>query len=39
MKRTFSSLHLLAAMTFVGCPYAAAQSDPVVEKMVSRREE
>ena len=34
MKRTFSSLLLLAAMTFAGCPYAAAQSDPVVEKII-----
>ena len=34
MKRTFSSLLLLAAMAFAGCPYAAAQSDPVVEKII-----
>ena len=34
MKRTFRSLFMLAAMTFAGCPYAAAQSDPVVEKII-----
>ena len=34
MKRTLSSLLLLAAMAFIGCPYAAAQSDPVVEKII-----
>ena len=34
MKRTFSSLLLLAAMAFAGCPYAAAQSDPVVENII-----
>ena len=34
MKRTFRSLFMLAAMAFAGCHYAAAQSDPVVEKII-----
>ena len=34
MKRTLNSLFLMAAMAFVGCPYAAAQNDPVVEKII-----
>ena len=34
MKRTFSSLLLLAAMAFAGCPYATAQNGPVVEKII-----
>lgn len=34
MKRTINSLLLMAAMAFFGCPYVAAQNDPVVEKII-----